>query len=441
MTATTAPSLLLVGADPYLMRACGDLGVDAVVVSGPSARDAGVPIPASVRSVFVEDQRSPEAVLAGLYRAGLGAHRFDAVVSVAEYALVFAAVLARVLECRGPDPATAVRLRDKWLQKELVRGAGLATARTLVIEDIHLPETLPELPWERAVLKPVTGVGTRLTTVVRDQAGLRSAAASFARRDRRTRTFILEEFIEGEEWLVDGLVRDGKVVFRSVAAYGQPCLSAVQNRQPLTFRRFDPEADRDAFGLADPVVAGAVEALGLREGLFHMELFHRDGEIHFSECAARRGSALVQEEVHCKFDVDLSEEAVRAALGLAPRLEVRVRPETVGATYLNGRPGVLLSRPSRSEVLARDGVCYVQHDTPLGSVIPEELSDTSTQIGQVVLTAASPEQFDGRVEALLKWYDDRLVIAPCDLTPRALRAWEHATWPEADHDEPLYRPA
>jgi biotin carboxylase len=440
MTATTAPSLLVVGADSYVLRACAELGVDTVLVSGPGARDGGDHrIPDSVRSVFVDDQKNPESVLTGLHRAGLGGHRFDAVLTPAEYALVFSAVLARSLGCRGIEPETAVRFRDKWLQKEYVRAAGLSTARSLVIEDIHLSADLPELPWERAVLKPISGVGTRLTTVVRDTAGLRAAAAGFARQDPRLRTFVLEEFVDGDEWLVDGVVREGEVVFHSVAAYGQPCLSAVSSRQPLKFRRFDPDSDKQVYAAVDPVVTGALKALGLRDGLFHMELFHQGDQVIFSECAARRGSALVQEEVHCKFNVDLGEEAVRAALGLPPRLDVAVLPDTVGATYLNGRPGTLVSRPSRAEVLARDGVRFVQHELPLGSLIPEGLSDTGTQVAQVVITAESPEQFDERVDALLTWYDDRLVVAPIDRTPRVLRAWQRETWPDEDHEPLLFR--
>jgi len=47
-----------------------------------------------------------------------------------------------------------------------------------------------------------------------------------------------------------------------------------------------------------------------------------------------------------KFSVDLAEEALRAALGWQPRLDVKIRPGYVATTYLKGRPGVLISCPS-----------------------------------------------------------------------------------------------
>ena len=189
-----------------------------------------------------------------------------------------------------------------------------------------------------------------------------------------------------------------------------------------------------------PVVALALTTLGLQDGVFHMELFHHDGGLFFSECAARRGSALVQEEVHLKFSVDLAEESVRAALGLAPRLDVAVLPDTVGATYLSGRPGTLIGRPERAEVLAREGVRFLQHDLPLGSHIPESLADTNSQVAQAMVTADDPEQLGERIRALCDWYEQRLVVVPPDATGTALRAWQRETWPDSDHEDPLYRP-
>jgi biotin carboxylase len=441
MPTGTTPSLLVVGADSYTLRACVDLGVDTVLVSGPGLRDGGwALVPDGVRSVFVDDQRNPESVLAGLHRAGLGGHRFDAVLTPNEHALVFSAVLARVLDCRGNTPQTAVLFRDKWSQKNAVREAGLHTARSILIEDLHDLDSLPEPAWERSVLKPVTGVATRLTAEVASPEALRATAARFARADPRIRTFVLEEFVEGDEWLVDGVVRGARIAFASIAAYGQPCLSAVRRREPLTFRRFDPETDKSEFDLVDPVAATALTALGLQDGVFHMELFHQDGELYFSECAARRGSALVQEEVHLKFNVDLAEESVRGALGLAPRLDVEVLAQTVGATYLDGRPGTLIGRPSRAEVLARDGVRFLQHDLPLGSYIPETLSGTDSQVAQAVVTAEDPVQLGERISALRAWYGENLTIVPADATGTRLRAWQRETWPDADNEDLLYRP-
>jgi biotin carboxylase len=444
LTGSALPSVLLIGADRYLLRACVQAGADTVCVTGPGTRDEGaVSVPAGVRAVFAEDQKNPEAVLAALHRAGLGARRFDAVLTANEYALVFAAVLARVLGCRGTAPEVAVRFRDKWLQKRLIAAAGLATARSTLIEDIRYLGDSPLPDPGRAVLKPAAGVGTALTAEVTTEAELRAAAATFARQRPRVRTYVVEEFIDGEEWLVDGVVFGGELMFWSVASYRQPCLATLQRRAPLTFRRFDPAADAQDCQAAGDLTRRALAVLGLTDGVFHLEMFreHGTGRLVFSECAARRGAALVHEEVQFKFNVDLGEEALRCALGRAPRLDVKVAPEQVGAVYLNGRPGTLVSCPSAAQVMARAGARYVRVELPAGSLIEDGLPDTSTRVAQVMVAADSAGLLARRQDELCEWFGERLVIVPAGATPRMLREWQRRTWPGEDLADVLYGPA
>lgn len=127
------PRVLLVGLDRYAMRTCVRLGFDAVVVCGASAWDErNVPIPEQVTVLRVDEQDSPEAVLMALHRAGLAEGAFDAVQTSDERSLVMVSMLARHLDLRGLDPATAVRFRDKSLQKQRLKylGPHQATDRT-----------------------------------------------------------------------------------------------------------------------------------------------------------------------------------------------------------------------------------------------------------------------------------------------------------------------
>jgi biotin carboxylase len=444
MSSTTTPSLLLLGAEPNITRACLELGVDLVVAYGPTVRDAdALDVPEQVRTVFVQDQRTPEAVLSALHRAGLADRHYDAVLTVYEHALVHASVLARLLGARGIPPEIAVRFRDKWLQKQAISGAGLRTARSALIEDIAYPDELPELDTWPRVFKPAFGVGTQLTTVVQDQAGLREAAVRFYRSAPRNRTYVAEEFSRGEEWSADGVVFRGEVAFLSVATYEEPCLAMLDRNAPITYRRFDPEADADVFRLADPFVRGCIAALGLTEGVFHMELFHdrETGELTFGECAARRGAALVGEEVRFKFNVDLGEEAVRVALGWAPRLDVKVSPDSIGNTHLHGPPGVLLSAPTPAEVLAQEGVRYAAVEQPVGSVISASHTSAEERVGIAVLAAPGPDALYRRMGELRDWFASRLIVAPQDVPLRTLRAWHRRTWPDVNLDDAKYEEA
>ncbi|HEY2577021.1 MAG TPA: hypothetical protein VGI74_11990 [Streptosporangiaceae bacterium] len=447
MTSTGAPSLLLIGPEPYVIRACLELGVNLVVVYSTAVRDSDavkIPQRENVRTVFVQDQRTPEAVLTALHRAGLAngpsGRGYDAVLSVYEHALVHAAVLARVFGCRGMALEVAVRFRDKWLQKEVIRAAGLRTARSDVMEDIAYPGELPELDTWPRVLKPMYGVGTQLTALVSSQEELRAAAGRFYQKMPRYRTYVAEEFSRGDEWTADGVMFRGELMFLSVATYQEPCLTVLEKQEPLTYRRFDPEVDADVFKLAGPFVRKAIAAIGLEDGIFHMELFHdRDsGELIFGECNGRRGGALVPEEIFYKFSVDIGEEAVRCALGLTPRLDVKVSPDSIGNTYLLGPPGTLVSSPSPSQVLAREGIRYVMLEQPVGSVIPGSIDDMNTCVGMAVVAAADAGALYRRMAELRDWFVSQLIVVPPEANLRGLRQWHQQTWPDKDLDGASY---
>ncbi|MEU9078791.1 hypothetical protein ACFYUY_10800 [Kitasatospora sp. NPDC004745] len=409
------PLVLLLGAARYTLDACVRLGVDAVVVTGAPERDAGaVPVPAQLTAVHADSQSDAESVLAALHRAGLAGLRYDAVVTTDEFALVTAGLLARHLGCRAIDPDTAVRFRDKEVQKRTVRAAGVPTARTTVIEDVHDLTGLTALPYPRAVVKPVAGASTRLTATVTDLAGLRAFGDRLRAGRSTERTFLLEEFVSGEEWIADGFVLDGEVRFLALGAYGSPCLSVVDQDRPLWMRRIDPQREAWRYALAEPLVRRSLTALGLTDGVFHMELFHdpADGRLVFSECAARRGGGLIHEETLAKFGIDLGEAMLLCGLGRLPDREVRTDPRVIGSSFLPGRPGTVVACPSAGELEALPGVEYARVEAAPGTSWSDSLASTDQRAAQVLVAAESEAALLRRFDELRRWFDDRLVTVP-----------------------------
>jgi biotin carboxylase len=438
-----APTVLIISPDRYLIRACQRLDVGAVIIYGQGLADAGiVSVPDGMTGVFAEDQKDAASVLAALARAGLASFPFDAVISANEYAIPLAALLAGHYGCGGLPAEIAIRFRDKSVQKALVRAAGVPAADYVVIEDINQFDELPPLPVSPMVLKPVAGVGTKLTMVIRDSAELEAAARRIAAKTS-LRTFLLEQFIPNDELIVDGVVRDGELAFYSVGYYPEPCLAVVERQAAMTYCRFDPVADKDVFEEAGPLARRAVAALGLTDGVFHMELFRpKDGgPLMFGECAARRGAAMIFEEVLWKFNVDLAEETLRAALGWPPRLDVRVRSGAIGTTNVNAPPGVLVSVPSVDEVLRQPGVVYARIEMPVGATIADEIADAASRLSEVLVTADDPEQLLQRFADVRSWFLGQLVVVPPRATHRTLRDWQKRTWPSSTvGDEVLFDP-
>ncbi|MBD0695418.1 hypothetical protein [Streptomyces sp. CBMA123] len=427
------PSALLIGTDAYAMRACLRNGITPYVVHGPHLNDWGyLTLPDGAVGVFAEDPTSIESILLALRRTGAADHPFRFLQTSDEEALVTAAALARILGLpTAVDADTAPNFRDKWLQKQLVAAAGLDVGGSWVIEDIHHldPSAVPE--FDQAVLKPIAGAGTRNTSVVRGRGDLIATCAEYRRRGVPQRTFVLEEFTPGEEWMADGVVFDGELRFLSVGTYLEPCLTAVDANRVLQLERFDPTEDAPAFALARPVVAAALRALGLRQGVFHMELFHQPdtGRLLFGECGARTGGGLISESVEFKFGVDLGEAAIRCAEGIDPDLKPSVRPESVSTLFLANRPGILVGYPSPDEIRALPGVEHVRLDLPYGFRTGDAVEDTTQGVGQVMLSGRTREEVGSRREFLTRWFDERLVVVPAHATYPELRGWQQANWP------------
>jgi len=425
--------------DMPVLYACERHDVESVAVFGSREWDRGGIFPERTRRVLVDRQTDIDSVLSALAREGLANHRYSGVQTSDEMAVVLSGALGRSLGVRSIDPLTATNFRDKARQKEKVGAAGVPTARHAVITDICDLESLA-YPFDGpAVLKPVAGAGTGDTQVITGLAELKEIGRRC--RDSRTeeRAYVLEEFMEGDEWLADGVVFDGELLFFAVARYDRPCLSTVEQRLPLSYRRFDPQTDAWAYELAGGVVRGALKALELDHGVFHMEMFHdtRTGVLSFGECGARRGGVLVQEDVLFKFGVDLAECAMLCAIGERPDIRPDVRPEAVGCTYLGGEAGVVLRTPSHAEILARPNVEFARIHHPRGFRLPEMNGISIPRIGMGMVTGATAEDVERHLAELCDWFADELVIAPVDVTLSTLRQWHRSRWPEPGFGEDI----
>jgi len=425
-------SILNFGVDRYVLRGCRRHAAETVAICAPEPWDFGPWIPRDGVSVLrVDDHVSAENVLSALHRRGLRDHRFTAVHAADEWSLVTAGLVAQTLGTRGLDPDVAVHFRDKYLQKRKIRQAGIRTADATVIEDIHDVEHLAGADISRSVLKPIAGGGTAHTITIADFDDLARASLRFRAEGVAPRTFLLEEFVSGDEWAADGVVFDGELLFFALARYSEPCLTYVEQQHPPLVIRVDPKESSWAYDLAAPVVRRSLDALGLTNGIFHLELFHDGdaGEFSFGECAARIGGALTQEQVHYMFGVDLAEAGVLCSLGRRPQLDVRTRPGVVAATYIMGRPGNLVGHPSLAEVYAQDGVEFARFDVPFAATVNPEMANTGQNLGQLLVSADTAEEAEARIGELRNWFEERLVVARPDMTFREHRAWHEKNWP------------
>lgn len=381
-----------------------DLNVTCVLQPGDleTARSA---FP-EMRTVVVPDQSSVEGILAGLARNSLRVQEFDAVCSGLELCLTAAAVLSDLGGLTRGSALRAVAMRDKEVQKSLVRAAGVVTADCMSTTGPQ--DALPDRERFPVVVKPLSGSGALDTFRLDRPEELRDFLATSAAKG----PWLVEEFIPGTEFQVDGVVRGGEIVFLSLARYLENIID-IHEGGLVGCTALPPHRHPELYEKATDVARNALKALDHADGVFHIEVFDRSGEIVFGECGGRVGGGRTDEVVERTFGVNLHDEWVRGVLG-RPSAVSAARPPASGAVHgdlhLHAPAGAVREAPSVDEVLARPGVEYAEVRIAPGGTMPDVTAASYLRAGVVVVSGADDTEVESRSKALAAWFADRVVL-------------------------------
>jgi carbamoylphosphate synthase large subunit len=123
--------------------------------------------------------------------------------------------------------------------------------------------------------------------------------------------FLLESFVAGDVYHVDGLVENGEVIFQVANKYGRPPMSVYQGGGVFMTRTLDRQSD-DAKALYE-LNPKLLKGLGLVLGASHAEYIKsaEDGRFYFLEVASRVGGANIAECAEYATGVNLWAEWAR----------------------------------------------------------------------------------------------------------------------------------
>jgi hypothetical protein len=146
----------------------------------------------------------------------------------------------------------------------------------------------------------------------------------------------LEEFIVGEEFSFDSVTIDGRHVFHSIGKYSPTPLDVLQNPWIQWIVSLPRRIDGPEFARIRAAGPRALDVLGMRTGLTHMEWFRRkDGSIAISEVAARPPGAQFTTLMSYAHDKDMYKAWVE--LMVFDTFDVPERKFAAGAAYLRGQ--------------------------------------------------------------------------------------------------------
>jgi hypothetical protein len=235
------------------------------------------------------------------------------VVGINEVLMVQLARVRERFDVPGTPVKTAVLFREKAAMKDALRAAGLPVARHALVRSVKEAEAFADACGLPLVAKPPDGVGARSTWRVRTGDELRDVLARLP--PRADRPVLLEELLQGTEHSFETLTVGGVPRVFSFSDYLPGCLEVLEHPWMQWVCRLPREVDRPVYERAKRAGVAAIKALGLDDGMTHMEWFARpDGSIAIGEIAQRPPGPQLCQMTGVVNDVDIYRAWARAVV-------------------------------------------------------------------------------------------------------------------------------
>ena len=324
--------------------------------------------------------------------------RVERIVNGTEDDILRLARLRDVHSIVGLGESDALRYRDKLLMKQAVAGAVRTPAFWAPAREAGLEEAAlafgDDVGWP-VVVKPRLGYGSQGVSMAATPEELRAEL-----KDRPSGDLLLEEYVPGAVFHVDGFMRDGKVLAACPSRYLNDCL-AWRDGEVLGSIQLDPgeplAAELNQFAEA---TARALPTTALC--LFHLEVIEhaRTGHLYFCETAARVGGARTVDALTSAFAFNPMRLWFRDQAGIQdPVPEFRIGDRRAGFLLVPPRPGTLRAIHGTPPP---DGL----RSFDLKAAIPARFTDachSSESVMEFIVDGDTSAQVQARVEACGKW--------------------------------------
>jgi hypothetical protein len=322
----------------------------------------------------------------------------DRIITVHEKAMMLAAELRGEFGLPGLDIETTRLFRDKVRMKQAIIDAH--AARVPFFVPLQSTDDLRTVDWSRGpkVIKSCFGAGAQDIHVVDT---LDAADALVRRLDLTGDSYELEEFIQGSMYHCDAVIQHGEIRFAAVSEY----LSKPGDFTPGGMGGsvlLDPD-DLLAKRVLD-LNEKVLKALGLHEGVTHLEVFHTpEDNLVFCEVAARPGGGGIDRIVERSYGINIVEASLRLQAGLdleqEPLTEARHDIWAVAGFYPGNTPSEGVPR-DRFEKL---GIAEYAHSNIAGDGMGGVRHCTDYE-HKYILRGADRAELDSRVSVMRKEY-------------------------------------
>lgn len=291
-----------------------------------------------------------------------------AVVPAIEYAVPFAARLAERYGLPGASLGAALILRDKALLRQVSAAAGIANPASVRVngpQDVR--DFLRDHPGP-AVLKPANRQASLGVRVVHDPDEVASAWEECLVQDEGILVpdrpmdvaMLAEQFVRGDEFSVEMLVRGGEPLFTNVTAkvlYPGPYPVEQAHIVPADI----PAELSDLLGAQTVRVLAAI---GFGDGVVHCEWIVSDGVPHLVECAGRMAGDAILDMIEVAYPLEFMRSYFAVLKGeQLPELPVRAKGGAA-VRFLAPGAGTVVGVTGTEDAEKAEGVLLVHCTVP-----------------------------------------------------------------------------
>ena len=383
-------TLMIMGAGIYqvpLIKTAKRMGVHTIVVSIPG----NYPGFALADEICYENTVDYEAVL-GIAREK---HVDGIVTAGTDVAVITIGKVCDELGLKGLSFAAAEIASNKLGMKEKYEEYGVRTARFRLVklDGSDLKEKAAELTFP-LIFKAVDSSGSRGIRRVDSEEEFERTRQYVAESTHKD-YFLVEEFIEGEEFGAQAFVQDGKVEF--ILPHGDFVFHGDTGVPVGHFAPYDlPE---EVIADCKEQLVKAVEAMGLDNCAINADFILKDGKTYVLELGGRSGATCLAELVSIYYGFDYYEKLIRVALGEKVSFASDQAMPNASKLLMSDRDGVIVSQTDANE--SSENLVDVQFDYQPGDLV-HAFHVGPHRIGHVITKGETLKQAKAQLEKALQ---------------------------------------
>ncbi|BBC92512.1 pyridoxal-phosphate dependent enzyme [Streptomyces griseofuscus] len=367
-----------------------ELDAVPVLLTGDPERYRGL---AATGAEVIRCDTNSDAALRAAVQDRFRREEIAGITTTSDFYVPAAARLARWLGLPG-NPAEAVTAcRDKSALRALLESAGVRQPRYAVVRDASEVAAAVARTGLPCVVKPADDSGSVNVLLCADEATATAhaervlAVTTNVRGMPTARTVLVEEYLDAPEYSVEMFTWDGRaecVGITEKSVTGTPHFVEHRHLFPA------PLPAETAQWITETVTA-ALDAAGIRLGATHTEVKLTAEGPAVIEINPRPAGGMIPELIRLATGVDLLEQQLRTAVGLAPALKPAQDAHAGIQFLLPDADGVLDAVEGTQEAAALPDVEAVTVTAAPGTVVRRPRS-AGDRIGHVIAGHPTPER-------------------------------------------------